>query len=208
MSHDQTSSKQARRPYFLLPSLTLSPFYLFLSLSASLPLQQADDLDAVQEQLDELGITWVRETVVEGGVLVTQVSFFLSSLSSSSTSTLSKSGFFPSHFFLTSLSSLFNSNQLPLSPDLPARPGPQHGRDLQLRPHPGRSRPGGQVDLLQARVDRHGDARADVGGGHSCFGSRLDASALLCCCYSRACPVDRVWPRRVFSRSPGAAIGP
>ena len=32
-----------------------------------------DDEYTVQEQLDELGIPWVRETVVEGGVLVTQV---------------------------------------------------------------------------------------------------------------------------------------
>ena len=42
-------------------------------LSSKKTTKQADDLDAVQEQLDDLGITWVRETVVEGGVLVTQV---------------------------------------------------------------------------------------------------------------------------------------
>ena len=62
-----------------LVALFLFLFSLSLSSSSSSKYpKQADDLDAVQEQLDDLGITWVRETVVEGGVLVTQVSIFLS----------------------------------------------------------------------------------------------------------------------------------
>jgi len=64
-----TRRLESSSPFFF-PSL-LSPFFFPCS---KLPKKiQADDLDAVQEQLDDLGITWVRETVVEGGVLVTQV---------------------------------------------------------------------------------------------------------------------------------------
>ena len=67
-----TRRQESSSPFFFLslfyPHLFFSPL-----LSSKKTTKQADDLDAVQEQLDDLGITWVRETVVEGGVLVTQV---------------------------------------------------------------------------------------------------------------------------------------